>query len=242
MLSKRARLSILAAGVLSGLLAITLWFGNTALIALESSAPSRSTGTPAHGALEHGRHLPSAGPNFRAYSRLGALLGRNSVHAVVRIVVLDAYAGLAAQRPDLTFVYGETGWPHGGPFPPHKTHQNGLSVDFMVPVRDGNDRPVPLPTFPWTRFGYDLNFDEKGRLGDLRIDFEAMGEHLAALDAAARAHGTRIELFILAPELQPFLWQTPAGRALQGRFPVMMTPAWVRHDEHYHVDFANPDG
>jgi penicillin-insensitive murein endopeptidase len=81
-----------------------------------------------------------------------------------------------------------------------------------------------------------------GHSGELQIDFEAMAEHLSALQAAAHAHGTSIELLILAPEFQPLLWQTPTGRSLRGRFPVMTGPAWVRHDEHYHVNFVNPAG
>ena len=241
-MSAKVRRILRGFGVLCGVLLVVVWFGNSALIALEGSGPSRSSGTPARGSLAKGKRLPTSGHNFRAYSRLGALLGRNAVNGVVRSIVLDAYAVLEAEHPELRFVYGETGWPHGGTFPPHRTHQNGLSVDFMVPVRNERGRPVALPTRPWTRFGYDLTFDGQGRLGDLHIDFEAMAEHLAALDAAARAHGSGIQLLIRAPDLQPLLWETPTGRMIKGRFPVMMKPAWVRHDEHYHVDFVNPAG
>jgi penicillin-insensitive murein endopeptidase len=239
---KRSRIVLGSIGALTGLLLLVVWFGNTVLIAVENPDPSRSTGSPASGKLQNGRRLPTSGTNFSAYSRIGALVGRNSVHEAVRSAVTEAYAALAASHPDLTFVYGETGWPRGGPFSPHRTHQNGLSVDFMVPVRDENGRAVPLPTAPWTRFGYGLEFDRQGRLGNLQIDFEAMAAHLAALEEAARAHGTGIELLIFAPEFQALLWRTPAGRRLQGRFPVMTTPAWVRHDEHYHVNFRNPEG
>jgi penicillin-insensitive murein endopeptidase len=223
------------------LLVIAYWFGNAVGIALESDARSRSLGTPSHGRLENGRRLPTEGANFRAHSRLGAALGRNTVHQTVRDVVVEAYGELAISRPELAFVYGETGLPGGGPFRPHRTHQNGLSVDFMVPVRDGSGGSVPLPTAPWTKFGYGLEFDRQGLRGDLAIDFEALAAHLAALERAAAAHGTRVELLILAPEYLDLLWRTPTGRELRGRIPVLSRPAWVRHDEHYHVDFANPD-
>jgi penicillin-insensitive murein endopeptidase len=163
------------------------------------------------------------------------------VHQTVRDVVVDAYATLAASRPELTFVYGETGLAHGGPFPPHRTHQNGLSVDFMVPVRDEDGRSVPLPTAPWNKFGYGLEFDLNGRYDNLTIDFEALAAHLAALERAAAVHGTKIDLVILAPEFLDLLWQAPTGRELRGRIPTMPRPAWVRHDDHYHVDFVNPD-
>ena len=166
-------------------------FGNTAIRAFESDRPSTSQGTPASGTLRYGKRLPTSGANFRAYSRLGALLGRNSLHSTARDIVLQAYSVLADSAPEWIFVYGETGWPSGGPFPPHRTHQNGLSVDFMVPVRDRSGSAVPLPTRPWTRFGYDLSFDSAGRSGQLTIDFEAIAAHLTALDAVARRNGTR---------------------------------------------------
>ena len=217
-------------------------FGNTAIRAFESDRPSSSRGTPASGTLQDGKRLPTSGPNFRAYSRLGALLGRNSLHSTARDIVLQAYSTLADSAPELTFVYGETGWPSGGRFSPHRTHQNGLSVDFMVPVRDQAGKAVPLPTRPWTRFGYDLAFDSGGRSGQLTIDFEALAAHLAALDAAARRNSSGIALLILAPEYYSRVWNTRAGAHLRGRFPILARPAWVRHDEHYHVDFRAPAG
>jgi penicillin-insensitive murein DD-endopeptidase len=218
-----------------------LW-GNSVARAFESSAPSRSIGTPADGRLEHGKRLPTAGANFVAYSRVGALLGRNSVHATVRDVVLEAYHEVAETRPDVRFVYGETGWPSGGRFRPHRTHRNGLSVDFMVPVRTTSGRSVPLPTWPWTRFGYDLEFGADGRHAKLRIDFDAIAAHLAALQKAAERHGLSIQVVIFAPELEALLRADSKRRALVGDLPFMRGQPWIRHDEHYHVDFSNPRG
>ncbi|MGH7676246.1 MAG: penicillin-insensitive murein endopeptidase, partial [Gemmatimonadales bacterium] len=179
----------------------------------------------------------TTGPNFRAYSRLAVLLGRASVHGSVRAAVLDAYAQLAAQRPQLRFIYGETGWPGGGRFRPHYTHQNGLSVDFMVPVRRRDGRVAELPTSPWLEFGYGIQFDSLGRYRDLTIDFEALADHLGALEVAAARHGLAIERVILAPEFHRLLAATSDGRALLGRLPFTLRDAWWRHDEHYHVDF-----
>ena len=221
---------------------IMVWFGNSLFIAFESDAPSRSVGSTDSGRLENGKRLPTSGVNFRAYSRIGTLLGRNSVHGLVRTVILEAYATLAETAPDLTFVYAEASWPSGGPMPPHRTHMNGLSVDFMVPVRDGQGNSVPLPTLPLTFFFWHLlDFDAKGRLGDLQIDFEAIAKHLDALQHTARTHGIRIDLVVLTPEYLPLLWQTPTGRSLQNKFiPFYREPAKTRHDDHYHVNFSNP--
>ena len=74
-------------------------------------------------------------------------------------VLTEAYADVARTHPQLRFVYGETGFASGGPFEPHKTHQNGLSVDFFVPVRDEKGRSVPLPTSATNRWGYDRHVD-----------------------------------------------------------------------------------
>lgn len=234
----RRRRAILVLGILVVLLVSTVLWGNTVARALESAAPSRSTGTPADGRLENGKRLPTTGPNFRAYSRLGALLGRNSVHGTVRTIVLDAYEQVAQSDPSVHFVYGETGWPSGGRFRPHRTHRNGLSVDFMVPVRGPADEPQSLPTWPWRRFGYDLEFGSDARLGDLRIDFDAVAAHLAALRVSAARHGASIRLVILAPEFETILKADPSRRALVDHLPFMRGRPWVRHDEHYHVDFT----
>jgi penicillin-insensitive murein endopeptidase len=239
-MTRRRRLLAAAAGV-AALAWLAIHIGNDVAIALESPAPSRSTGTASDGALENGKRLPTAGPNFRAYSRLGAALGRNSVHHRVRDAVLDAYAAVAIERPNARFVYGETGWPSGGRFRPHRTHRNGLSVDFMVPVVDADGRPAELPTAPWLRFGYDAEFDSAGRYGEMRIDFAAVAAHLAALDDAARANGLRVRRVIFAPELVRRMEETAEGRTVSARTPWMEGTPWVRHDEHYHVDFALAD-
>jgi penicillin-insensitive murein endopeptidase len=217
----------------------TAWIacGNAVARRFESAAPSRSYGTPARGWLRHGKRLPDAGPNFRAYSRLGTALGRNAVHGQVRDAVLAAYAELAVTHPDLRFVYGETGWPSGGRMRPHRTHQNGLSVDFFVPVRDAAGDPAELPTGPAWKFGYAHEFDVDGREGDLLIDDTAIVAHLLALDRAARRHGLRIDRVIYDPPLQDALFAAPGGAELRRRVRFLPTPAWIRHDEHYHVDF-----
>lgn len=213
-----------------------VWFGNDVLRAVESDTPSVSHGTASDGWLEHGKRLPSAGENYRTYSRLGALLGRNAVHERVHDAILDSYAALAADSGTaaLRFVYGETGWPSGGRFQPHKTHRNGLSVDFMTPVVSEAGRSVPLPTSVFNLWGYREEFDPEGRLGDLRIDYEALGDHLLALDRAAQASGLRIRRVIFDPQLQPYLFEAmPEVR----RLSFSERRSWVRHDEHYHIDF-----
>lgn len=201
-----------------------------------SDQPSTCLGTSSRGALRDAWKLPRSGANFRAYSDVGWLLGRTFVHSRVHAVVLGAYARLAASDPAYPFVYGETGWAGGGRFRPHRTHQNGLAVDFMVPVRDSSGAVRELPTSPFHEFGYGLEFDKAGRLGDLRIDFAAIARHLSALKRAAASERVKIVRVIFEPELLPHLRVTPAWQDIAD-LPFMRKPAWIRHDEHYHVDF-----
>jgi penicillin-insensitive murein endopeptidase len=137
-------------------------------------------------------------------------------------------------------VYGETGLASGGRFPPHRTHQNGLSVDFFVPVRDASGKPAVLPTETQPRFGYDIEFDVRGAYQQYRIDFAALAEHLYQLHAAARANGAGIDKVIIDTAFLPQLFATPRGPWLKLNLPFMKGTPWVRHDEHYHVDFALP--
>lgn len=197
-------------------------------------------GTTSNGRLENACKLPYSGENFRAYSRAGGALGRTYVHCRVAEVVLAAYEDLRQQYPGKVFVYGETGWASGGSFKPHKTHQNGLSVDFMVPVVDKSGESVHLPGSVFNRYGYDVEFDARGRDGELTIDFEALAAHVLAIKRAADAKQVRIWRVIFDPQLQPFLHNTTAWPALEGQVTFSERQSWVRHDDHYHIDFDVP--
>lgn len=155
-------------------------------------------------------------------------------------VVLEAYERLATEMPDRVFVYGETGWNDGGQFKPHKTHRNGLSVDFMVPVLDESGASVELPSSILNKWGYDLEFDSNGRLDDLKIDFDAIAEHIYQLDIAAKRSGIGIWRVIFDPQLQPQLRNSPRWPYLEQNVRFSTNRSWVRHDEHYHVDFDVP--
>ncbi len=192
------------------------------------------------GRIENAWQLPPSGDNFSAYSSLGAMVGRNYVHSKVYATILDAYKTLFKEEPSKVFVYGETGWQNGGRFRPHKTHQNGLSVDFFVPVLDKNQKSAPLPTSPLNKFGYAIDFDSNGKYSEYSIDFEAMAAHLLALRDSAERNGIKIWRVIFDNDLQKLLFQTSKGKLLQSSLQFSTQRAWVRHDEHYHVDFIVP--
>jgi penicillin-insensitive murein endopeptidase len=204
------------------------------------AAESVCYGTASNGRLEGGIRIPRSGPNFAAYSSLGVALGRTYVHSKVETVIAAAYAALAASHPEKTFVYGESGWARGGRIRPHRTHQNGLAVDFMVPVLDAAGRSVPLPTGPFNKFGYGIEFEASARYADLSIDFEAIAEHLHALHEAAEQNGIGISRVIFERGFIPKLYATKRGDFVTRVIPFMKDEPWIRHDEHYHVDFAVP--
>ena len=201
------------------------------------AAESVCFGKVSSGRLEGGVKLPAEGSNFMAYSTLAATAGRTYVHSRVAKIVEESYAALAKVLPSTVYVYGETGWRTGGRFRPHRTHQNGLSVDFFVPVRDGGGKSVPIPTSATTRFGYDLEFDADARLDELTIDFPALAEHLHQLNLAAKRNKSSIALVIFDPAYLDRLLSTPRGQEIRS-LPFMKGKPWVRHDEHFHVDFG----
>lgn len=214
-----------------------LWAPFFALPLVTASA-STCYGTPAQGRLQGGVQLPAHGQNYVPYSAMGVTLGRTYVHQTVRDIVVNAYAATRISAPDKRFMYGETGLATGGLFKPHRTHQSGVSVDFMVPVIDRAHKSVLMPATMENKFGYELEFDERGSLDNLQIDFEAMAEHLYQLAEAAKKHQVKIKTVIFQKELMELLFQTKRGNVLRNTVPFMKTTPWIKHDEHYHVEFS----
>ncbi len=198
---------------------------------------SQCFGSVSHGRLEDGVKLPLSGPNFSAYSKLAASLGRTHVHSKVAQIITQSYQALEKNAAGKQFVYGETGWPKGGRIRPHRTHQNGLSVDFFVPVINAQGISEPLPISLSNKLGYNIEFDAAGHYQEFQIDFAALAEHLYQLRIAAKAQGAGIAQVIIERSYLPRLFATPRGAAIRD-LPFMKGKPWVRHDEHYHVDFA----
>jgi len=213
---------------------------STPVLAKAEDFPSICFGTPAQGRLENGQRLPPFGKNFTSYSWVGWALGRTAVHSRVNEVVVATYRKLGEALPEKTYVFGETGWPQGGLFRPHKTHQNGLSADFMVPVFDSDGKSVPLPTNIFNKWGYGIEFDSNGKYKNLTIDFESLAAHLYYLDQVAKAQGIKMRRVIFDPPLLQRLYSTRYGPYLSKNVSFSKARPWVRHDEHYHVDFDLP--
>lgn len=221
----------------------TICFASLLLMASYVTANKQESvcyGLTSNGELKNGYQLPMAGYNFKAYSTLGWALGRTYVHSQVAEVILDSYQSLHKQLPTLKFMYAETGWAAGGQFAPHKTHQNGLSVDFMVPVLNEGNQPDFLPISVSNKWGYDIEFNQQGAFGAYKIDFEAMASHLKSLHQFAQHQGIGINRVFFDPRFQKQLFNTKDGSYIKTNIKFNSKQAWVRHDEHYHVDFEIP--
>jgi len=199
--------------------------------------PSKCYGTTSNGSISNAVKLPSNGNNFTGYSLTARIAGRTYVHSEVRKIIVGSYKSLETTEPEKVYKYAETGLKNGGVFKPHKTHQNGLSVDFMTPVIDKNGQSVHLPTNPLNKLGYNIEFDSEYKYKNYRIDFTALAAHIVELHKEAKKNGHDLWRVIFAPELQPKLFETEYADYLRANVQFSKKRSWVRHDEHYHVDF-----
>jgi penicillin-insensitive murein endopeptidase len=197
-------------------------------------------GTTSNGYIQNSVKLPSKGKNFLSYSSIANLAGRTYVHSKVRDIIITAYKELEMEQPTKVYKYAETGFKKGGWFKPHKTHQNGLSVDFMTPVVNNQGDSVHLPTNLLNKLGYNIEFDKNNRFDGMLIDFEALAAHIVSLHRESKKQGYGLWRVIFAPELQPYLFKTQYANYLKDNIQFSKKRSWVRHDEHYHVDFAIP--
>ena len=194
-------------------------------------------GTTKNGRLENAVELPSSGANFVSYSSLASTAGRTYVHSKVYDIVVGAYRSLQQEQKNKQYKYAETGFKKGGKFRPHKTHQNGLSIDFMTPVFNEEGESDTLPTHLFNKFGYSIEFDNNDHYDGYSIDYEAMGAHIVALHKAAITNNADLWRVIFDPALQPSLLKTRYGPYIKKHIQLSKKRSWVRHDEHYHVDF-----
>ena len=211
------------------------------LIPINSRSESVCFGTTKNGLLENGEKLPKSGTNFSSYSIIGWIAGRTFVHSEVKEILLTAYKHLETSAPGKVFVYGETGWNKGGSFRPHKTHQNGLSIDLMVPILESQTgKSVPIPTHVFNKWGYSIEFNSKGIYKNYTIDFDALGELIYQIHSTATNRQVKIWRIIFDPEMIKLLHASKRGEYIKKNIVIPNKKSWVRHDEHIHVDFDIP--
>ncbi|MEM1320251.1 MAG: hypothetical protein AAGG75_08340 [Bacteroidota bacterium] len=206
------------------------------LLVFDNNQASQSHGHVAKGRIVNSKRIPYRGANYTTYSFLGYLGGRTFVHDKVRELVLTTYDACLESHPDRQFILGETGHRSGGRFLPHRTHQNGLSVDFMSPLLK-NGQPYQPFSHCFNLWSYGWEFDKKGQSGKVSIDFEGMAGHLYQLKRHCASEGLVIQKVIFDPVLRPLLLATPSGQKIKD-LPFTKNRVYVRHDDHYHIDFG----
>jgi len=220
--------------LVAGILIFLLIFPNS-LLKFENDKPSVVEGHVGNGGIKNAKRIPFKGKNFTTYSWSCYLLGRTFVSDQVRKTVMDAYEECVTTCPEVPFILGETGFAQGGRFIPHRTHQNGQSVDFMTPLLK-NEKPY-TSNHLFNLWGYAWEFDRKGVSGKVEIDYETMVKHLLALDKTASENGLAIQKVIFDPVLKPYLLKAKGGNKI-AHLPFTKNRVVIRHDDHYHVDFG----
>lgn len=205
---------------------------------------SQSLGTVSKGQLIKGAKFAKRGENYKYFSTNSYyLFNRAWVHSTVKKITLDAYAELHKTHPNRKFMIMECSKKRGGRMWPHRTHQNGTSIDFATPLLK-HGKPYHGDHFKGV-WHYAMRFDKTGRLTrkpKITIDFETMGEHILLLDSIARRHKMYVKKVLLKIDLKDDFYKSQAGKAVKKQkiyFAQYLTPKVdAMHDDHYHIDFA----
>lgn len=209
-----------------------------------TSTPKRSKaiGTVSNGKLVKGTLFPFSGNNFEYFDTTSYLADRAFTHSSILKATLSTYVLLEKTYPNRKFFCMELSNKHGGKLSPHRTHQNGLSIDFMSPLKKAKK-----PYYELDRIGqahYLLQFDNNGSYsGDksIKIDFNLIAHHILLLDQEARKNGFRINKVIFKKELKDDLYESDWGRKLRSSsiYITRNLEPFINdlHDDHYHIDF-----
>ena len=190
------------------------------------------------------RQLPKKGDNFKYFSKYTYFVNSRAwVHGTILDAVLEAYEDCEKNIPNRKFMIMECSNKHGGKMWPHRTHQNGTSIDFATPLKKNGK---PYHGDQWRGiWHYAMNFDEHGRFKmnkNISIDFETMAKHILSLEKAARKRNMYIKKVLLKINLKDDFYKTPSGKLVKRKkiyFAKYLQPIIDnQHDDHYHIDFG----
>ena len=210
----------------------------------KGSGISKSSGKISNGKLINGRKFPYRGENFTYFSGLNyVFLNRAWVHSKVLDLTLNANEECKITCPDRKFLIMDCSKKRGGRMRPHRTHQNGTSIDFGTPLlKKGR---VFNFHHNYGIFHYIMNFDENGillRNKNIKIDFETMAKHILELEKSARKNGMYIKRVIFKINLKDNFYKTISGKKVKRKniyFAKRLSKLINNlHDDHYHVDFG----
>lgn len=210
---------------------------------VNDSIESTSHGTVAGGTLENGTLIPFEGSNYSYFDASSYLGGRAFTHSKVAQITINAYTALEKQGVSRKFKVMELSRKNGGKLFPHRTHQNGLSADYMMPLEKEGKPYYELDNQGASH--YLLDFDKSGTFSEdsqVVIDFDTAAKHILELERQARKLGMRIEKVIFNTFLKDELFATPNGKKLKqsGIYITQNLSPLINdlHDDHYHVDFT----
>ncbi|NQW41816.1 MAG: penicillin-insensitive murein endopeptidase [Bacteroidetes bacterium] len=207
-----------------------------------NNLPSKSIGTPGKGQLINGKLIPFKGSNYEYFDVNSYLSGRAFLHQKVKETLLNTYKKLDSIYPQRQFKIMECANKNGGALFPHKTHQNGLSVDFMMPLIQENKPYYKLDTIGTTHYFITLN--SKGQYNrdtSIAIDFNLVAKQILILGEKARLKGLKISKVIINTGFKDELFATVFGNQLRLSkiYIVKSLDNYTNyfHDDHFHIDF-----
>lgn len=225
------------------LLCIAIIILSVSELLYKNEGNSKAIGSPGNGKLENPHLMPYSGENFRYFSPLSYyILDDAYLHSRVQTTLLTAYQECEKTCADTKFRVMECANKDGGKMWLHRTHQNGLSVDFMVPKKQGAKQSKMLDWLGLWHYLLEFTDEGKSKLNqNIKIDFETMGKHILALDRAARKNGLKINKVILKIELKDDFYATESGKKVKQKgiyFARSLSDIVNKvHDDHYHIDF-----
>lgn len=206
---------------------------------------SESKGTVRNGELKNGHRFKYHNQNFSYFSTLSYYLLNNAyTNSKVKKTVEEAYQSLYQKFPDQKWKMMECSNKKGGKMRFHRTHQNGTSIDFMVPLLNTKSNQQSRSRDHYGMWHYLLKFDKNGFVNGsnkTQIDFEKMAHHILALKEAGVKNGVKIKKVIFKIELKANLFNSAIGKKLKSSgiyFAQALSPIVNNvHDDHYHIDF-----
>jgi penicillin-insensitive murein endopeptidase len=204
--------------------------------------PSKSIGTVSSGSLVNAKLIPFKGSNFNYFDSSSYLNGRAYLNEKTLKTLIGAFAKLKDEVPNRNFCVMECSNKNGGKLFPHRTHQNGLSVDFMMPLIKDHKAYYKLDSMGGNH--YWLTFDSQGKYSEdksISIDFDLVAHHILLLDDEARKNGLKISKVIINTEMKDELYATDYGKKIKAKniYVVQSLTPLINslHDDHYHIDF-----
>lgn len=186
--------------------------------------------------------LPFFGENFSFFSKESYLAKRAFIHCDIKNILISSFTLLKNEIPNRRFYIMEASNEKGGKISPHRTHQNGTSIDLMIPLKK-NDMPYTgLDTIGIDH--YLLQFNNQGEYSEdisIQIDFDALAQEILSIQTTAVKNDWKINKVILKTELQSLLFKSKYKNELMdsGIYFTKKLENIINdlHDDHIHIDF-----